>query len=235
MTQRERESLKSSIGSSVGVKGFFEIKAKVEGELSKEVEWESSYEVAREFNIIPPKCGWKEIAVYQLVRVYDFRFTERSWFGGEKEWSRTFKERTERYSGEPLQELYDPKCDCPARPKFTDLLGRTRVLLESSNISVSVLSRLRGEGIQLRMDDHDVDVSFDQFETGSVTVPASWVPDYLRFLGDLPEDDTPVQFALTNKHAFIQYADPLNYTIMNFESQIIRGLQGFKLEEEEMV
>jgi hypothetical protein len=77
MTQRERATLKSSIESSIGVKGFFEVKAKIEGELSKEVEWESSYEVAREFNIIPPKCGWKEIAAYQLVRIYDFSFTER--------------------------------------------------------------------------------------------------------------------------------------------------------------
>lgn len=130
MTVRDRETLKSALGSSLGVKGFVEIKAKMEAELSKEVEWESSYEVAREFNIIPPKCGWKEIAVYQLVRIYDFRFTERRLFGGERTWSRTLKERTERYSGEPLEEPFNPRCNCPTRPKLADLIGRTKILIE---------------------------------------------------------------------------------------------------------
>jgi hypothetical protein len=101
-------------------------------------------------------------------------------------------------------------------------------LIEHANISLRVPSRTSRDGVRLDIDGHNVNLSAAEFRSASIEVAASWLPDYIRFLGELPNDDTPLKFALSNRHWFTEQ-EPIDLRI-DFESDIVRQFQSLKIE-----
>lgn len=206
ITERDEQTLKSSIESTVGVKGFAEIKSQMEVSVGREIRLHVEESTSKTSTFTSPKCGRKTMFVYQLVRDYEFSYSRRKW-GWTKSWERKIRERSNIHDFMPDIEDYDENCNCKNLPQPESFDGM--VVMDMGNISVRAPYRKTTEGIEIRLDASLLKISISSSEDFLVKIPTAALPEMVVFLGDLSGDSVEA--------AFYEYYNPVAEVDKNFE------------------
>ena len=149
ISERDETVLKTHIESMIGVKGFAELKSKIEDSVSRAVNFSVEQSTTKTSNFSSPDCGRKTMFVYQLVRDYEF-FYSKKFLRWTKTWERTIRERTNVHDFLPDIEELDEicKCDDPIPPANYDGM----LVIDMDRISVRAPFRRTSDGIESRVD-----------------------------------------------------------------------------------
>lgn len=193
------QNLKGVIESTLGVEGVAAVKSRIEEVIGREIQWNRSIKVTKNFEYPSPKCGRAVITIYELRREYEItylqlrRFTFRNdvW---DKKWTRTLLQETNKHDGLPDIEEYDELCQCP-EAKHPEYDGR--LCFDFGDLSFRVPFRLKEGGFDVQIFDRVVSFTFSEStdsahaldEGVAITIPTEVIPEVLRFLGDIKENE----------------------------------------------
>lgn len=199
LSEKSIQSLKGVIESSLGVEGLAAVKAQIEEVVGKEIQWNRSMTVTKEFKTPSPRCGRALITIYELRREYEVTYLElRKYFFKndvwDKKWTRTLLQETNKHDGLPDIEEFDELCGCP-NAKYPEYDGR--LCFDLGNLSFRVPFKIVETGFDVQIFDRVVSFSFSgaassirALEEGvTITIPTEIIPDVLKFLGDIEEPE----------------------------------------------
>lgn len=199
LSDKSIQNLKGVIGSTLGVEGLAAVKSQIENVVGREVQWNRSITVTKDFNYPSPKCGRAVITIYELRREFEVTYLElrRHFFRSDvwdKKWTRILLQETNKHDGLPDIEEYDELCDCPDA-KHAEYDGR--LCFDLGNLSFRVPFRLKEGGFDVQIFDRVVSFIFSEsassiraLEEGvTITIPTEIIPEVLKFLGDIEEEE----------------------------------------------
>jgi hypothetical protein len=181
----EKTSLENSLQASIGVKDLAQIKASAKEHVSHEISWETISEESRSFTFIAPECGRYLAVQYQKLRDYQFLFQEKK-FLHKNSWQSYMTEYTSCYHDDSKQIDVDPDCKCKV-PDPGDYDGLLRV--DFGNTSMLVPFRKTDTGIEALFAGTWTPLATPSGDPDNLTVPKQFIPESLRFLGSMNEDN----------------------------------------------
>jgi len=108
--------LESTIGGSIGKEGIAQLKSEIKDTSGREVEWTFTKAEEMAYRCEPPRCGCKEIRIFQLIYEYDLvGYRRGGWIFRNDYWDiewgpETLREETSSYSSMAGTTKYDPRC-----------------------------------------------------------------------------------------------------------------------------
>jgi len=179
LSQRDYETLKTSIEGSIGVQGIASLKSTVEETLGREATWSVSESTTKTFSFNSPDCGRRSETIYQLVREYQLSYRRERLFSTET-WERLLRERTQCHDAVPEIEPYDDLCGCPrpARPSYDG-----RLVVEMGDSSMRVQYRRTADGVELHFGNSVGSASLNPTQRVRASIPTVFIPESLKFLG----------------------------------------------------
>lgn len=199
LSDKSIQTLKGVIESTLGVEGLAAVKSQIENIVGREVQWNRSITVTKNFNYPSPKCGRAVITIYELRREYEVTYLElrRHLFRNDvwdKKWTRILRQETNKHDGLSDIEEYDELCNCPD-VKHAEYDGR--LCFDLGNLSFRAPFRLKEGGFDVQIFYRVVSFTFSEsassiraLEEGiTITIPTEIIPDVLKFLGDIEEEE----------------------------------------------
>lgn len=190
ISEKTARTLEDVVESSLGIKGFAELKAQAKDVIGKEVNWSQSTTTTKTFPYKAPKCGRFTLIIYQLVREFELSYHRPRLLGSDEIWDRVIREDTNTHDALPDVLEFDEICKCP---KNDSLKYDGRLCLDLGNGSFRAPYRITGDGFEIQIVDKVITFSFDNYPAGvrgfdrgfSITLPVDIVPAPLRFLSGI--------------------------------------------------
>lgn len=191
-------ALQGSIESSLGVAGFASLKTTLQATVGITVNWSQVQSEEFTYECDPPKCGKRDISIYQLIREYDLAVYKRGGLFKAGVWDRnggaSIPELTGYYTEVTDCIEWSKSCKCPPQETRADYDGRVSVDL--GNISILAPYRLTIKGIDIRIARNVISFPFFAYheavgslESGlKMNFRRNWLPSETIFLGRLEGD-----------------------------------------------
>ncbi|MFM4650963.1 hypothetical protein [Aeromonas bivalvium] len=182
--ESEKVAFEDSLEASIGLKSIAQIKAIAKQNLTTEVHWESVQEEKRKVVFPSPECGKYTALQYQKLRDYHFTFQEKKWFH-KNSWQSYFTEHTKFYHDDSKTIDPDPNCNCkPKEPSDFDGL----LHVDFGDTSMIAPFRKSSTGIEIELSGKKANIEATGDSSFIVNIPIEYVPDSLKFLGDMKEE-----------------------------------------------
>jgi len=101
ISEKTARTLEDVVESSIGIKGFAELKAQAKDIIGKEVNWSQSTTTTKTFPYKAPKCGRFTLIIYQLVREFELSYHRPRLLGADEIWDRVIREDTNTHDALP--------------------------------------------------------------------------------------------------------------------------------------
>lgn len=182
--ESEKVAFENSLNASIGVKGIAQIKAVTRQNVATEIYWETIQEEKRTVVFPSPECGRYTALQYQKLRDYHFIFQEKKWFH-KNSWQSYFTEHTKSYHDDSKTIDPDPSCSCKSNgpSDFDGLLH-----IDFGEMSMLAPFRKINTGIEIDLCGKKANIEATGDSSFLIDIPQEYIPDSLKFLGDMYEE-----------------------------------------------
>lgn len=198
LDEKKSETMEASIGSTLGVTGLAQLKSQMKNIVGTEIQWNQATTTKFTLPCKAPLCGRYELAVFQLIREYEFACYSRGrWPFSHDVWDLKEKptiipEYTEIYDLLDDEFEFDERCTerCGAPATTPDYEGR--VCVDFGDVSLNVPYKASAKTFTIRIGPEDVSIAgltSKQVEyEAQLDFSVAIIPKVVRFLGDFKTD-----------------------------------------------
>ncbi|MEM5498423.1 hypothetical protein WNY77_13525 [Paraglaciecola mesophila] len=195
VVESEKVQFENTIKGSLGPKAIAQILASSKESAESEVSWEIVQEEKRIFSFQAPLCGSYHALQYQKCRGYYFEYKKKGILKTDS-WELDFTEYTKQFHDASVMRDPDPNCNCPNKEEQS-IDGIATIKL--GELTMDVGYKKIPEGIKVFMNNKKANIYSQSASRVRTHIPRSFIPENLRFLCSLKEEDYE---ALLTLHPF---------------------------------
>jgi hypothetical protein len=110
-SQEHKQALQAAVNGTLGVGALLKFEGQLASETALTIKWDIEEKTERQFEFTAPACGEYIAVRYQLLREYELKYTDSSWFH-DKGWELHITERLDFFHDGSQVNKNDPACGC---------------------------------------------------------------------------------------------------------------------------